>query len=90
VSKDDDRPCRRVPADPVSKRLVRYMTAPGRVILGVPVALFLSWLDNGHHRLDQLGWDGFWSAYGCWFVGLFLLFWLYELHAWAGGRRLNG
>lgn len=67
------------------KRLVKYMTSPGRLVWGLPIAYGVAWLEF-HHHVNQ---GNFWIIYACWIVGTFLAFWLRELHAWAGGRRLG-
>lgn len=69
-----------------AKRLVRHMTTPWRLITGLPVAYATTWLAYQHHVAQ----GAFWMAYAAWIVAMFLVFWLYELHAWSGGRRLNG
>ena len=68
------------------KRLVKYMTQPARIIAGIPIALFLDWLNSSGHHMTQ---SQFWFAYVCWFPAIFIVFWLYELHHWAGGKRLD-
>lgn len=72
-------------ADTMFRRLVRYMLNPGRVVVGLPVAWALAWIDYGH-RVTQ---DRFWPAYGAWFGGLFIVFWVLEAYRWAGGRFLG-
>jgi hypothetical protein len=78
-------PVNRTVPPPVTrvKRLVRYMTAPWRAAIGVPVAYAVTWLNYGHHVAQ----GAFWMTYGAWFAAWFIVFWLYELHVWAGGRR---
>lgn len=66
----------------IFKRMVRYLLSPGRVLFGVPVAWVLAWFNNGH-RITE---GGYWLAYGAWFGGMFLAFWLLEAYRWAGGR----
>ena len=77
----------RVREDTTRRRLLRWMTQPARIIAGIPIALFLDWLNSSGHHMTQ---SQFWFAYVCWFPAIFIVFWLYELHARAGGRRLNG
>jgi hypothetical protein len=69
------------------RRCLRWMTSPWRIIAGIPIAFFLDWLNSSGHHLTQ---GGFWEAYISWFPAIFIVFWLFELHAWAGGRRLDG
>lgn len=64
------------------KRMIRYVTSPGRLIYGVVVAWTVAWLLDGHHITSGL----FWDAYGCWFFAQIIWFWLNELHRWAGGK----
>lgn len=65
-----------------TKRLVRHMTTPWRLIAGLPVAYATTWLAYQHHVAE----GAFWMAYASWLVAIFIVFWLYELHHWAGGR----
>lgn len=75
---------------PEIQELKRAMEAngvtPWRLITGLPVAYATTWLAYQHHVAQ----GAFWMAYAAWIVAMFLVFWLYELHAWSGGRRLNG
>jgi hypothetical protein len=98
VSKDDDDQVHepewhlefkltKVRKDTVWRRCLKWMTSPWRIVAGIPVAFFLDWLNSSGHHLTE---GGFWVAYACWFPATFIIFWLYELHAQAGGRRLNG
>lgn len=67
------------------KRMVRYMTNPGRVLTGAPVALFTAFATNSWH----LSWANWGWAYLLWFPIIFVVFWLGELHRWAGGSSYN-
>jgi hypothetical protein len=64
-----------------AKRLVKHMTTPWRLILGLPTAYLTAWLTN-HHQVTSFA---YLTAYGAWLITMFLIFWLYELHHWAGG-----
>lgn len=68
------------------KRLVKFMTEPGRLVWGVPTAWVVAWLCNSHVVTNDI----FFEFYGLWLIGSFLAFWLYELHAWAGGKSKLG
>lgn len=67
------------------RRLIKWMTTPGRLLAGIPAAWIIAWFDYGH-RVTFFNWM---ICYGCWFIALFILFWLYELHAGAGGKHYS-
>jgi hypothetical protein len=80
---DKDGEWQRVPPPSTrAKRLVRHMTNPPRLAVGAPVSWAVAWFSYGHHITDS----GFATAYGCWLLAMFIIFWLYELHTWAGGK----
>lgn len=64
------------------KRLVRYMSDPGRLVIGFPVAYAVDWLSYGHHVTS----GNYWQDYLGWLLAMFTLFWIYEINRWAGGR----
>lgn len=74
-----------VKRDTRTRRLTRYMTNPYRIVAGVPIAIIVALLDNHWH----LSWNTFWPAYLTYIPAIFLIFWLSELHHWAGGSRYN-
>jgi hypothetical protein len=79
---------RRLPPLRVSRarRLIRYMTQPRLIILSLFLAEVLTWVSD-HHQVHALA---YFITYVAVETGVFLTFWLYELHTWAGGRsKLN-
>jgi ABC-type multidrug transport system permease subunit len=68
-----------------SKRLVKYMTTPSRLVFCIPASWAVAWLNYSHHVTEA----SFWTCYIAYIVAVFILFWLYELHHWAGGRPVD-
>jgi hypothetical protein len=83
-SNNDSQPA--VPRKPPwYKRMVKYVLTPSRIVVGIPVAYVVAYVNYDHHVTG----DDFWWAYLAWTFASVVCFWLFEAYHWAGGKRLN-
>jgi hypothetical protein len=63
------------------RRLIKYMTQPGRIAIGIPIAWIITFFT--HHQVSE---SNFWWAYLAWTLGGLIWFFIREIRNWADGQ----